>query len=76
METTLKNCPFCGGTAHLAKNSRTYIKGKPERITYVYCTECDSRGRRFAMKDFSPHAKAMEAAVEAWNKRTEEENHE
>lgn len=66
----IKACPFCGGYSSLATRSRTYIKGELTYITYVYCTDCDSRGRRVILKeDGRSNKESYELAIAHWNRR-------
>ena len=65
----IKRCPFCGGYSTLAKKSKTIIKGELAYNTYVYCTDCQSRGRRVLLDDDNPTA-SRELAIAHWNRRT------
>lgn len=65
----IRKCPFCGGYSTLAANSKTYIKGELTRITYVYCTDCNSRGRRVVLSEYETPTKARELAILHWNRR-------
>lgn len=66
----IKTCPFCGGRAKLRKQNRTIIDHQTQRNCYVYCTECDARGKRYLEGNTSDeHIVARFLAVEAWNKR-------
>lgn len=67
----IKPCPFCGSSAKLAEKSKTYYKGELTYNTYVYCPNCDARGRRAILSHFPTNGKAREHAIEAWNKRAE-----
>ena len=55
--TELKPCPFCGGKASLIRYHN--IKGG-----YCYCTVCKTR---------KPNSLTIEEAIEAWNRRAEDE---
>lgn len=70
----MKPCPFCGGEAILERKSRTVVHGATRRNTYVRCTQCDSRGRRFLYFEFDPKKQAENEAVNAWNRRVTDEN--
>lgn len=66
----IKKCPFCGGYSTLAKKSKTYIKGELTYITYCYCTDCDSRGRRVVLdEDGRTPKESRELAISHWNRR-------
>ena len=65
----LKPCPFCGGYGTVAQKSKTYIKGELTLITYCYCTDCDSRGRRVLLDDYDNHSDAYRMAISHWNRR-------
>lgn len=66
--TKVKKCPFCGGHGTLAKKSKTYIKGELTYITYCYCVDCNSRGRRVLLDENNIHA-SREMAIAHWNRR-------
>lgn len=69
--TPIKRCPFCGGYSSLAKNSRTYINGQLTKITYCYCRDCDSRGRRVILdEDGRTKNESYELAIAHWNRRS------
>lgn len=70
----IKPCPFCGNTAKLAEKSKTYYKGELTYNTYVYCPNCDTRGRRAILSHFPTNSKAREHVIEAWNRRAELES--
>lgn len=65
----IKPCQFCGSPAKLADKSKTYYKGELTYNTYVYCPNCDARGRRAILSHFPTNSKAREHAIEAWNRR-------
>lgn len=66
----IKRCPFCGGFGTIAERSKTYIKGKLTYITYCYCSDCDSRGRRVILdEDGRTRAESRNLAVSHWNRR-------
>lgn len=66
----IKPCPFCGGFSTLAKKSKTYIGGELTYITYVYCTDCDCRGRRVVLdEDGRTNFESRELAISHWNRR-------
>lgn len=50
----LKNCPFCGGKAVLAQQSRS-----------VYCSVC-----KFTTRIFPRATRFVSGAADAWNQRT------
>ena len=67
----IKRCPFCGGFSTLAHNSRTYINGELTHITYVYCKDCDSRGRRVILnEDGRTRKESYVLAISHWNRRS------
>ena len=70
-DNQLKSCPFCGGKGHLRKKNRTMIDGKTRKNCYVYCVECDARGKRY-LEDELNSREAREKAIEAWNRRVTE----
>ena len=68
----LKPCPFCGGEPYVEGNHRAFIKAKTTRVAFVRCRRCNARTARFELKDFgctSHSRKAVEKAVEAWERR-------
>lgn len=66
----IKPCPFCGGFSTITKGSKTIIKGEPTKITYCYCTDCDSRGRRVILdEDGRTKKESYELAIAHWNRR-------
>lgn len=67
----VRSCPFCGGDSVLTKSSKTIIKGELTYVTYCYCKQCNSRGRRYILGD--DKQKAHESAVNSWNRRYEDE---
>jgi len=71
----LKPCPFCGGKAILERSHRAFIKAQTTRVAFVRCKECNARSGRFNLEDYGKTSRSQEAeqaAVDAWNKRTEE----
>lgn len=72
----LRACPFCGGYAKLERHSKTVVRGETARTSYVRCTVCDARGARFLHQEFLTPSDAFAAAVDAWNGRVKEDNHE
>lgn len=62
----IKSCPFCGGNARLKRKNRTVIGSAIKRNTYVYCPNCDVRGKRFLYEDYKD---AEQRGIEAWNER-------
>lgn len=72
----IKFCPFCGGKPYLEQNSRNFVNGESTRVAYVRCTECHARSERFRLTDFGHTSHSTEAetkAVEAWNRRVDNE---
>lgn len=67
--TEIKKCPFCGCKGKLAEKSKTYYNGEQVHNTYVYCSNCDARGRRAILSHFPTHKEAHEYVIESWNKR-------
>lgn len=66
----VKPCPFCGGFSTVASSSKTYIKGELTHVTYCYCTDCDSRGRRVILReDGRSRRDSYELAIAHWNRR-------
>ena len=71
----IKPCPFCGGFSTIAKSSKTYIKGELTKITYCYCTKCDSRGKRFVLnEDGRTDIESYGLAIDCWNRRSGNES--
>lgn len=64
MEIELKPCPFCGGKAV------DLVIGDTSRLTYVFCKECRARGATFGT---CATYCATDKAIEAWNRRAEDE---
>ena len=58
----LKPCPFCGGKAIVEIGTKSKI---------VFCIRCKARTNRFAEYN---EEKNEEKAVEAWNRRVNDEN--
>ena len=66
----VKKCPFCGGTGKLTKKSKTYIKRELTQITYCYCADCNSRGRRVVLnEDGRDRYDSWKLAITHWNRR-------
>lgn len=61
----LKPCPFCGNEAALSSGQ---FDGK--ETSYVSCKTCGGRGKFFYVS--SKYASA-ERAIEAWNRRVQDE---
>lgn len=59
----LRPCPFCGGTAHIEKNS---WMTEAVRDHIIYCEGCDSY---FAIDDVDAKEEDL---IEAWNRRAKE----
>lgn len=60
----LKPCPFCGGEAQLIKNEY----GDNTGYAFVICQDCGNRAKKFSKSlDFC----AVEEAIEAWNRRAD-----
>ena len=67
----IKSCPFCGGYSTLAPKSKTIIKGELAYTTYVYCRDCNSRGRRVLLgEDGRTDKESRELAISHWNRRS------
>lgn len=68
----LKPCPFCGGEAKLETSHRAFINAQTTKVAYVFCTNCNARSGRVALKDYgctSYSEDANEEAVSRWNIR-------
>lgn len=66
----IKSCPFCGGYSTLAPKSKTIVKGELAYTTYVYCCDCQSRGRRVLLgEDGRTDTESRELAIAHWNRR-------
>ena len=61
----LKPCPFCGGKAVLSHKTEW-----DNQCSYVYCIKCLSR---IAGVPVSSEYSSDERAIEAWNRRTGEQ---
>lgn len=76
-EEKLKPCPFCGGEAEMYSEVDR-IMGK---FWYIRCRKCYSNGSRIyeSLKKLEPQEEyaaitgAWERAIEAWNRRTNDE---
>ena len=76
MMAKLKPCPFCGGKPYLETHHRAFINAQTTKVAFVRCRSCEARTQRFELRDFgctSNSAKANEKAIEAWNRRAEDE---
>lgn len=61
-----KKCPFCGGEAEVVGH---YVKGGPNNYQYfVRCKRCKVRPTLYGM-----NFKKKEKAIEAWNRRANDE---
>ena len=70
----LEKCPFCNGKAVLERSFRAFINAQTTRVSFVRCSQCNARGPRFAIEQYSDTSKnhsttAEELAVKAWNTR-------
>ena len=61
----LKPCPFCGGKAVLEHEHAG------AGYSYIRCTECRVKGLTFIRKF---ERSSDQEAIEAWNRRAEDEN--
>lgn len=64
-EQKLKPCPFCGYEAELSSGK---FDGK--ETSFVMCKKCGSQGEFFFV---SPKYASAVRAIEAWNRRTADE---
>ena len=60
----LKPCPFCGGKGKVMNRSGMYLS------SFVFCVECGSQSREFKV---STSYSSDEKAIEAWNRRANDE---
>lgn len=68
MNEKLKSCPFCGGEAAIYSGVTSYHPPVPK--AYVYCKECYVATMTFEdMKNDGAH---FQKAIEAWNRRANE----
>ena len=63
----LKPCPFCGRKAELGHTEKDSEYGE---TAFVYCTNCGANGK---MIEISPKYGADGKAIEAWNRRVNED---
>lgn len=66
-EIKLKPCPFCGGKGELRRESLIFSW---VQHSFVRCEKCFARGEEITT---STEYSADEKAIEAWNRRTENE---
>lgn len=65
----LKPCPFCGEEAKLQTSISSSI---PKRATAIcYCEYCGSSTKWF--KDFERDGTFIDKAIEAWNRRVDDD---
>lgn len=72
----LKPCPFCGGRPYLETSHRAFIDAQTTKVAFVRCRDCNARTARFKLADFgrtSHSQQANEKAIEAWNRRTDDD---
>ena len=66
----IKPCPFCGGFSSLARKSKTIVKGELAYNCYVYCNDCQCRGRRVLLgEDGRTDEESRLLAISHWNRR-------
>ena len=69
----LKNCPHCGGMAHLEQN---FTRKTHNYIVYVKCDICGAQGKVYSSEEAPAETEwqneACNAAAAAWNLRTAE----
>ena len=74
MLEVLKSCPFCGGPAKIVTN----MNQRGLFYTVVKCSTCHSTGRSYRSETDpildGPENSWFQAAVAAWNMRTEAQN--
>ena len=73
--TELLPCPFCGGEPFLETNSRAYVNGSSERVSYVRCKKCNARTGKVPLSKYGHTQSSKEAVDEAisrWNTRREQ----
>lgn len=68
----LKPCPFCNGRADLLVIVNPHIKSAIYYDFYVSCDDCGGQGYNAEVAHNSDIREAIKEAVEAWNKRVEE----
>lgn len=73
----LKPCPFCGSTNLIASDT---VKHKvsngvkfPERVAFVECMTCSAAAGFYTTKEYGVKI-ALEKAIEAWNRRADDEH--
>lgn len=67
----LKPCPFCGGKAKIcATTTKTYPKDHGQH--WCYCEKCGATGQSFS--DFEDDGSSVFKAIEAWNRRDDNES--
>ena len=71
-EYKLKPCPFCGGEAKIGHSTETTGITYPVTYDYSYveCIECGSKTHKVIVS--AEHC-SNDLAVEAWNRRTGEQ---
>lgn len=71
----LKPCPFCGGAPALRMERETAGHGDVMSVAMVSCANCfastRAADRMFMGRQEEIERKAVECAVERWNRRTE-----
>lgn len=81
MSDTLKNCPFCGGKAHVKRTQFSYHHGwhALEDTWIVQCNECNFKTLGFDDSIYRhDNGKIIirydgrKEAIEKWNRRTEQ----
>ncbi len=65
MSINLKNCPFCGGDAHLIHEVRSHEMLYPNGSS-IECKDCGAKGQWFPV---DTAYSSDEKAIAAWNKR-------
>ena len=63
----LKPCPFCG-----RKPSKVREHKAPSISTLFYTVECKGKGSKCGVNPSTRYCLTPEAAIEAWNRRTED----
>lgn len=65
-------CPFCGGAGYVEGRFRAYKHGQPDhRVCLVWCRKCFARTGKYDPDDYPSYNDALNAAIEAWNRRTD-----
>ena len=62
-QESIKNCPFCGGKAHLYNNAFHVII---HTYAYVKCSRCGTRTKQYKGINWED---TNWLAIEAWNRR-------